>query len=417
MGKFSLFGSNSEKAKENKAEWINIAGLSIVYVAMSDIFLHTQYLQYVLNPAWYQVLGAALAGGGLYRLLRKKGNSDLELVDNVLLHSPLSYKENGEDIPPKLLDDYKIKGGCELVYQLPFGKTLNDFLKLRDAFSQQLNKDVDIELRNRAIHLTIWDEDLPDNIHYKTPDLSKYKLGVVLGENRKGLFAIDLVKKFHHILNGAATGWGKSTWIRSVVVSILQNYTEEQVQLHWVDLKRVEAGLFKGCKRVNCYFERDDALKLLNGLKKEMNRRNKFLDKMGYTKMENYNDESPREKRLPYVLLIMEEYSDLADDDQINDIVIELGRKARSTGIHMIFSMQRTVRDCLPANLKANLAARVAFRTADEVNSRNILGEGHSEAAYIEFPGRGIAITDRVTYFQSYNLTENRVKEILKDIK
>lgn len=69
------------------------------------------------------------------------------------------------------------------------------------------------------------------------------------------------------------------------------------------------------------------------------------------------------------------------------DGIEEISTIGRALGVYLILSMQRPDADVLDGKLKNNLTVRMAFRHADEINSRITIGSG--EAAEIKQSEKG----------------------------
>jgi len=112
------------------------------------------------------------------------------------------------------------------------------------------------------------------------------------------------------------------------------------------------------------------------------NRYRKFSD----TRTRNIADfnkhcEAIQEKKLPYLLVVIDELSDLMmlAPDETERAITRLAQLARATGIHLIIATQRPSTDILTGLIKANFPARIAFAVASSVDSRVILDQPGAE--------------------------------------
>lgn len=83
----------------------------------------------------------------------------------------------------------------------------------------------------------------------------------------------------------------------------------------------------------------------------------------------------------------------------------------------LILSMQRPDADVLDGKLKNNLTVRMAFRHADEINSRITLGSG--EAAHIKQSQKGLMIhkLDGLRFVQAPHLDLKQARVLLEPYK
>lgn len=186
-----------------------------------------------------------------------------------------------------------------------------------------------------------------------------------------------------HLLVGGTTGSGKSVFLNSLIMEILYRYSPADVRFVLVDFKRVEFGIYNGLPHVvggRAIDEYDEALRVLELLDKEMERRYELFSKTGVRNLAEYND--LLEKKIPQILVIIDEYADAACSayaKQFDRLIQRLAQKARACGIHLIISTQRPSVKVINGVIKANFPTRVAFSVASYVDSMNILDSTGAE--------------------------------------
>jgi S-DNA-T family DNA segregation ATPase FtsK/SpoIIIE len=175
-----------------------------------------------------------------------------------------------------------------------------------------------------------------------------------------------------------------------MLLSILYKATPEDVKLILVDPKRLELGLYQGIPHLVTPIITDPkvaANALRNGVK-EMERRLKLLAEKGVRNIEQYTESlnlfEPQEeqKRLPYIVIFIDELADLmmVDSNSVELSITRLAQMARAVGIHLVLATQRPSVDVITGLIKANFPARISFRVATKVDSRTILDSNGSEA-------------------------------------
>ncbi|GIP25040.1 hypothetical protein J23TS9_01700 [Paenibacillus sp. J23TS9] len=113
-------------------------------------------------------------------------------------------------------------------------------------------------------------------------------------------------------------------------------------------------------------------------LRRELRARGDLLDRH---EVAHVND-LPEWERPPYIVLAVDEVALLKKEMDIMEGIDEISTIGRALGVFLILSMQRPDATVLDGKLKNNLTVRMAFRHADEINSRITIGSG--EAAEIK---------------------------------
>jgi S-DNA-T family DNA segregation ATPase FtsK/SpoIIIE len=204
-------------------------------------------------------------------------------------------------------------------------------------------------------------------------------LRVPLGKDVAGTPAVIDLAKMPHLLIAGATGSGKSACVNALIGSLLYANGPEQVRLMMVDPKMVELTVYNGVPHLlsPVVTQMDKVVGVLQWALREMERRYQLFAETTVRNITRFNEkaESLGLKRLPYIVLIVDELADLmmVAPEDVEDAICRLAQLARAAGIHLIIATQRPSVDVVTGLIKANFPARIAFAMTSQVDSRTIL--------------------------------------------
>ncbi|MFQ5585870.1 MAG: DNA translocase FtsK [Thermodesulfobacteriota bacterium] len=264
---------------------------------------------------------------------------------------------------------------------------------------------------------------------------SSSKLSLAFGKDISGTsFAEDLAK-MPHLLVAGATGAGKSVFVNVLILSILYKTTPEEVRFLMIDPKMLELSPYEGIPHLltPVVTEPKRAVAILRGIVVEMGERYKRMAEMGAKNIEGYNqllkesppspdseEEGPRHRRLPYIVVIIDELADLmmTAGKDVEESLVRLSQMARAAGIHLILATQRPSVDVITGLIKSNFPARISFQVPSRTDSRTILDTGGAETLL----GEGDMLflppgSSRIQRIHGPYLSETEIKRVTKFLK
>ncbi len=211
-------------------------------------------------------------------------------------------------------------------------------------------------------------------------------LTVWLGKDIAGkAIGTDLAKQ-PHVLVAGTTGSGKSGCVNAMLSSILLRATPNEVKLVLVDPKQVELNHYESIPHLITPVVTSPRLaaNVLSNLIKEMEERYGLMSRARTRNIVELNRqrEAGGEKKLPYILCVIDELADLmmVAPGEVEDSIIRLAQKSRAVGIHLLLATQRPSADIITGMIKANVPARIAFAVSSQTDSRVILDQNGAES-------------------------------------
>lgn len=213
---------------------------------------------------------------------------------------------------------------------------------------------------------------------------SNARLPLVIGKDENGeVVVLDLTEQ-QHLLIGGATGSGKSVCLNSIILGLLSKFSPDELRFIMADLKVVEMIGYTNVQHLQFPIlnESEEVLQTLEWCVAEVERRYTFLADARCKTSYDYNNKS--DKKLPYIVFILNEISSLMRKDKtlakkVEDAIVRICQKGRAAGIHLIISTSGTCKDVITTSLRSHFPAHIAFQVGSADCSKVILDKAGAE--------------------------------------
>lgn len=202
-----------------------------------------------------------------------------------------------------------------------------------------------------------------------------------------------------HGMLAATTGAGKSNFYHALILGLAVRYSPEELRMYLIDGKfGVEFEVYRNFPHAEVVSLKSSAEltgSILSELVKEVARRNEFFKTEGVNSYDEYRKKPQQPKKLPRILLLIDEYQVLFEGKEAmkaSDDLRTLTAQARSAGIHLLLGSQRfNVPNMLNKDaIFGNIQLRIAMKMTqdDRVALTEFGREGKSYIATCDLPGK-----------------------------
>ena len=203
---------------------------------------------------------------------------------------------------------------------------------------------------------------------------------------------LDLTRG-HAVVFGAS-GWGKTTFLRTLITSLAATHSPDELNVYILDFGGRGLDVFAELPHRGASIqpsEEERVQRLLRRLTRLLDERKTVLSQARADNLLTYNTNNP-DNVLPAVLLAIDNFAEFREnyEDQM-DALISVAREGRAYGVHLIVTAEQT--GALPGKLFSLFTERLTLKLADTAEYSNVVGRGVPGVGDVE--GRGFVVVER----------------------
>lgn len=221
-----------------------------------------------------------------------------------------------------------------------------------------------------------------------------------LGIKENGEIEYVDYSKINHLIVCGTSGSGKTTFVRTLLMSLMLTSTPENFKLCIFDSKHIDYTDFNGMPFLLLPVATDSKKcpAMIGWLSHEAERRQKIFADTG-----NIDE-------LPNVFVILDDYAEIDHDLYTQENIYKLLQIAHRVKIHVIIVTSIALAKIISTELKVNIPHRISFFLPERRNSQVVIDQDGAES--LEFPGEFIAkFYSKTKTLRSIELSNSEIKE------
>lgn len=291
-----------------------------------------------------------------------------ELDDFLESISDEKYKINLENNIQKLLNQYpKISIIGDDIF---LGNEKKDSIfHFMNELIEKNNLTLEISKDNFDVTLNGIDQLLTKLSETQDKPFLKIEVGVSPNGKVKRYFELGESNDAYHAFIVGMNGTGKTVFLDHIIKGIAQNNSPEEAELYLFDYKEgVEFKKYADLPHTKVLMldntKFDEIISAIQDFQGLLNTRGKLFRKSGVEKISEYNRLNP-DNQLSRIYLVIDEVQEIFKNKatkHLEEQLIDVAKRGRAFGLHMIMSTQTLIGYTISAELLSQFAMRIAFK-------------------------------------------------------
>ena len=217
-----------------------------------------------------------------------------------------------------------------------------------------------------------------------------------------------------HLLIAGMSRCGKSNILNVLLTGFMLSYTPNEVGFLLCDFKNADLKQFERYKHVRgkVSSSKEEFLNQLELVKKEMDKRAKILSEADCLNAIKYNKTNTT--KMTYIIFVIDELVQVTFDKTCREQLHLIMSKCASYGIYFILASQDCTKEVI-GRCKMNVSHTIGVHTRDKSDSDMVIKDGNLED--IKIKGRAKYDCEDLIEFQSFYISEEQIKDLLKPLK
>lgn len=316
--------------------------------------------------------------------------------------------------------------GYKVISKIPLGLNYDKIKASYDTITKTMGKCFfNFNYKEMVLETSIIHKRIEDNVKFTPYRTKPWELYVAMGYDWNPII-LDYSLNANSLIGGIQ-GSGKTNSLISAFINLCNQcngyFYEDSFDLMVCNMgEKNDLRVFRDTKQCKYYANNEaEVVSMLRYLKKEMNRRNKlFAEQESFCfNVHQYNKlVKDKSKQLKVIHLIGDEIADFMASDAIQDLLWDIIRKSRSSGIYVTVATQRGSLANMSSEIKGQLVNKICFSQPNTASALTIMSGEDVAKRVMSLEKKRECLVDYgegIKVAKTLYLDERMMEKLLKD--